>query len=283
MKSKVLRLVVSGGTVAELKENMTRTLAELNGEETTAKRSTQPAARHEDTGEGFPETTGAQGSGSKAPVFISPDAAIPIDFKIAQSLTQEIPPTKDAVMQTPAFGLDSMGLPWDERIHSTSAAKNKDGSWRTRRGVEPATVKQVEHELIAKLKTGQPEIAPPQAVNPVMASPIVQAPGHSPAPVLASPVTASPILQMVPSHVPAAVIPPIPAAVPVTSAHSFQTFKAQLVPTLYALTEQGRLTPEYIQALKKHFQVEEIWQVNDAQLAEIFENFCKAGLLTRVG
>lgn len=43
--------------------------------------------------------------------------------------------------------LDADGLPWDHRIHASSKAKLKDGTWRKRRGVDDELVKDVEAEL----------------------------------------------------------------------------------------------------------------------------------------
>lgn len=43
--------------------------------------------------------------------------------------------------------VDKNGLPWDARIHSSSRAKVTDGSWKYRRGIDPAEVKRVEDEL----------------------------------------------------------------------------------------------------------------------------------------
>lgn len=41
----------------------------------------------------------------------------------------------------PSDDLDSAGVPWDERIHAATRAKNKDGTWRQRRGLnDPALV-----------------------------------------------------------------------------------------------------------------------------------------------
>ena len=39
------------------------------------------------------------------------------------------------------------GFPWDERIHAGTKAKLKDGTWRQKRGVDPALVEQVKAEL----------------------------------------------------------------------------------------------------------------------------------------
>jgi hypothetical protein len=43
--------------------------------------------------------------------------------------------------------VDKDGLPWDERIHSGSRGFNKDGTWRRRKNVDPATVAAIEVEL----------------------------------------------------------------------------------------------------------------------------------------
>ena len=52
----------------------------------------------------------------------------------------------------PSGELDVNGLPWDERIHAGTKAKNADGSWRQRRGLnDPALVARVEAELRARV------------------------------------------------------------------------------------------------------------------------------------
>jgi hypothetical protein len=51
----------------------------------------------------------------------------------------------------PSGDLDVHGLPWDERIHAGTKAKNADGSWRQRRGLnDPALVARVEAETRAR-------------------------------------------------------------------------------------------------------------------------------------
>lgn len=54
-------------------------------------------------------------------------------------------------------------LPWDERIHASTKAKNADGTWRTKRGVDKAEVAKVEAELRAIATAG----AGPAASNVV--------------------------------------------------------------------------------------------------------------------
>jgi len=57
-------------------------------------------------------------------------------------------PANTAVPQSPNLAeVDSKGMPWDARIHSSSKAKVADGSWKYRRGVSDEEVKRVEAEL----------------------------------------------------------------------------------------------------------------------------------------
>lgn len=70
-----------------------------------------------------------------------------------------------------AAGIDKAGIPWNERIHSSSKATTADGLWRKRRGVSDEEISQVETELRALMS-----IPKPPAVNPTPAeSPIVPA------------------------------------------------------------------------------------------------------------
>jgi len=57
--------------------------------------------------------------------------------------------------ESPA-GLDSNGLPWDARIHSSSKERNKDGSWRIRRNISPELVETVTDQLRGIHKTPVP-------------------------------------------------------------------------------------------------------------------------------
>lgn len=70
-----------------------------------------------------------------------------------------------------ASALDKAGLPWDERIHAGSRAKTADGSWRMKRGVDPAIVAQVEGELKALMGLPAPAIPPPPPPATIAAVP----------------------------------------------------------------------------------------------------------------
>ena len=57
--------------------------------------------------------------------------------------------------------LDSAGYPWDERIHASSKTKNKNGSWKLKRGADKALVTQVRAE-----HTASPAPTPPVSSAP---------------------------------------------------------------------------------------------------------------------
>lgn len=103
--------------------------------------------------------------------------APPSEELIQQAAAAATPPTDDS-------GVDIHGLPWDERIHAGTKAKNADGSWRGRRGVDDATVAAVTAELKARVAQPSPEAAftPPAPEAPAAVAPPPPAPEAPPAP-----------------------------------------------------------------------------------------------------
>jgi hypothetical protein len=77
------------------------------------------------------------------------------------------PPTS-----APGVVLDKAGLPWDARIHSSTKATIKDGTWRQKRDLDPAIKVAVEAELraalganlAATLATATAPAAPPPSI-----------------------------------------------------------------------------------------------------------------------
>lgn len=102
-----------------------------------------------------------------------------------------VPPTGNPV---PASNLDSAGMPWDARIHTSTRATVANGTWRKKRNLDPALCATVEAEL--RTLMGAPVPLPTPA--PV--------PGHPPAP----PAPASGGVTVDTSVLPAA--PPAPVA-----------------------------------------------------------------------
>lgn len=174
--------------------------------------------------------------------------------------------------ETVAGHVDSKGMPWDARIHSASREIKKDGSWRYRRGAEDNQIQAVEQELIGKVKHQQAAemtpsvpvwLPPPVALVPVQSGPSPASPPvHAPGPVPLAP-------------------PPMPSPVALPNAHTVETFQKLLVPTLAKLIKDGKLTQDYINALKAHFGVDEIHKVSPQQAEEMFHNFVQYGMIAK--
>jgi len=93
------------------------------------------------------------------PVPTAPQAAA-----VTEQPTAPVPPAPATV--TPGVAVDKAGLPWDARIHSSNKATVADGTWRKKRGVEPATVVAVEAELRAVMGAAPAAPAAPAATAP---------------------------------------------------------------------------------------------------------------------
>lgn len=169
-----------------------------------------------------------------------------------------------APVQNGAVELDSRGIAWNAEVHSETKAFNKDGSWRARRGVDKAELKRVEKQAAAPQAFSP--VPPPPA--PTVEVPTFQQPAAVPAPV------AQRAYQDI----------QIPDG-PVPSAHTLETFRANIIPVMSGLVRDKKIDQAYVEQLKDWFKVKEIWHVrdNEQQLAELFNNFVKAGLITRVG
>lgn len=110
------------------------------------------------------------------------DAAAPVTVPAAPPVSAPPPPTdasdpaqEPSVPSAPAAPTtsagsddrDTHGLPWDERIHSSSRAKNADGSWRQRRNLSPVTLEAVTTELRNRAAgaPSQAAVIPPPPVD----------------------------------------------------------------------------------------------------------------------
>lgn len=254
------KIVIGGKTVEELKKNLAALNAGLN-----AVTEISVTTDEEEDEEEFREAP-ANYEPVIGPAAPAPGASLP---EIPTRVTR---PAELAVaaepQKVPAF--DSRGLPWDARVHSASKALKGDGSWRVRRGIDDDTLRAVEATL------------PRNGVAAPVQAPI---PAPIPAPVQAP-------QQVIPvQHVQTvAAIPQVHEqkyeSIPIPTmhkpAHDLASFRAQLIPTLSKLVDQGKLTQEYLNQLKAYFKVDEIWNLNDAQLAEMLEQFSQAGLVTKV-
>lgn len=62
--------------------------------------------------------------------------------------------------------LDDEGLPWDVRIHSSSKAKIKDGTWKLKRGLDAAYVEEIKAELKQVMNIPAPAATTPPPPQP---------------------------------------------------------------------------------------------------------------------
>lgn len=165
----------------------------------------------------------------------------------AQAISDAKPaPTagKVAPKEIKGEGVDSTGLPWDERIHAGSKGKKADGSWKRKRGVQDVEFDAVVEELKAS------QLAAPTAPQP--SATFAPPPGTPPA--------ATQPQAPVPPVAPAA--PPIPAAINPPIARDFQGLMQQ-VSNLFGNKEIGPEYPESIVGrINKDFGAE-IVSIND--------------------
>lgn len=173
--------------------------------------------------------------------------------------------------------LDVEGIPWDKRIHAASKGKVAAGTWRTKRGIDPALLAATKAELLQAINL---------AANPVAipAAPITPSTPAVAAPVIAAPVAVAPPVVEAPVAIPAAVVAPVapPVVLPTVSGHSVQSFKDNMAMTIGTLITEGKLTQDYVNTLKAHFGVEEIWNVSEAQKEEMFTTFVSHGIISQV-
>lgn len=121
----------------------------------------------------------ASAPASAAPIPTTPVPAPPASAGIVSTAGPHViipfppaPAPAAAPIPAPAgtLELDSKGLPWDGRIHASTKARNKDNSWKMKRGVEDALIAQVESELRRVMAIPSPQHAPIAAQPPMVAS-----------------------------------------------------------------------------------------------------------------
>lgn len=134
------------------------------------------------------------------------DVLIP-QTTVAQVLAPAVAESEDEAGSTASdgAGVDSQGLPWDARIHSSSKKKKADGSWNRRKNLSDEEFERVKKELLGQTPVApaspQPVMTPPPAIVPVTVAPSVP---FAPVPT----VNVAPPAPVAPAPLP----PPAPAA-----------------------------------------------------------------------
>lgn len=198
---------------------------------------------------------------------------------------------------TTRIGLDSRNIPWDERVHSSSKAFNKDGTWRLKRGVDDALVKAVEADLKNVDLMATIAVVPPPPVVP--AAPVPAAPPvHLVAPVADS-FKYPPLAAVAPPVEKPRDVAPIYDNVPIPSgnrpAHSYATFKMNFNHVMNGLILEGKIDQEYIAQVvayyKEQFKTDGlsipmnyIWNLtaSEKHCLDFFERLIQQGFITEV-
>jgi hypothetical protein len=162
--------------------------------------------------------------------------------------------------------VDSEGIPWDKRIHSSSKKKVANGTWRLGRGVD--------ENLAMQIKSEYRKNAPVQTQAPVQNfqnNPPVNQPVYN------VPQTQAPVVtQTLPNP-----NPPQPQMN--NGGHTFDTFKNNFAVIVAQLLTDKKIGQDYVNQLKSFFNITEIWMANDEQKFMCFTDFAKYGFIQQVG
>lgn len=181
---------------------------------------------------------------------------------------------------TDTSDVDSRGLPWDARIHSSNREKGKDGVWRRRRGVSEEVEKQVEAELRGQASAKQVppfgSMAPEQYKAVVAPMPTTEhrvALPENPGVLQTAQIPAQPMPNFAP---PAPVLPP--------NTHNVESFRNNLVNILNDLVVAGKINHQWINDQKPQFGGKDVtqWHENQAACAGLFEMFVQYGLVNKL-
>lgn len=267
------RIIISGKTPSELQRNLMALALEIDPQPEPSVDIPEPYKAPKTLTEKVIEDEASKFMNAPTP-FPIPDGLPPVSMSAVQPQPVATPsvapqfPISQGLPSRVGNQTDKRGVPWDERIHSSSKAMNADGSWRSRRGIAAEVIDQVE----AQSKMGTVPTVPATPAAPPFVAPVLAAvppPIAQPAPI------AAPVYENIP-------VPPPQVTKP---AHSLETFKANFIATIAGLVNTGKVTQEYIRQICDYFKVAEIYMVmkDDVKTAELFNTFCEAGLITRIG
>lgn len=162
---------------------------------------------------------------------------------------QEVPVNEEEGDDADNDELDTDGVPWDARIHSSNLKKSKDGRWMKRRGVDASLYKEVTKELQDSMGR----------LNDTV---------EEPTPVVETPVTPAPVPAM-----------PTPNAAP--TGHTMETFKTSLPMILSTLITEKKIDQNYVNQLKTYFNGQELWNLDDANTQSLLDTFAESGLVEK--
>jgi hypothetical protein len=143
--------VKSAEALQEMAEKSAKELSQLAAE------ASQPATAAEAFGNRMGEAQAAAAFGTpgngQALTTTTPESTLGTNAPGAATATSTVTtgPVSSGAGASPAgsVDLDSAGLPWDNRIHSSGKTKVANGTWTKKRGVSPETLASVEAQLRA--------------------------------------------------------------------------------------------------------------------------------------
>jgi len=142
------------------------------------------------------------------PVVAAAPVVEPPQPQVAPQIPVGHPLNTPPVPYVPTGGieLDSRGLPWDHRIHSSTKNKCKTGEWKNIKGVDKDLLSQVEAELRTAMAGAPVAPVPPVAITPTEVIP--------PAPQTAPPAPAAPVIPIAPVIPAASIVTDCPTSFP---------------------------------------------------------------------
>lgn len=192
---------------------------------------------------------------------------------------------------TDTSDVDSRGLPWDSRIHSSNKEKGKDGVWRRRRGVSEEVEAQVEAELRGQVPAPAKQVPPfgsmnqqqyQQAVTP---APVAPAPMPTTEHRVALPAGPNVLAEaQIPAQPMPNFAPPAPVQVLPPNTYNVESFRNNLVNILNDLVVAGKINHQWINEQKPQFGGKDVtqWHENQAACAGLFEMFVQYGLVNKL-
>lgn len=170
----------------------------------------------------------------------------------------------------PGTELDSEGLPWDSRIHSSNKEKIASGAWRARRGVNKDEVAKIKQEIRQRMQGGvtqQTAIPNNTPTQPVVNNPVQSNMGTA----VNNNVGVAPTT---PAHQPQVSMPATTPALPMqNNVFTLEAFKGNFPVILGNLVMEGKIQQQYLQDLTNYFQLQHIWEANDEQKAAVYSHF----------
>ena len=199
----------------------------------------------------------------------------------------DIGPSTAPTVTTADTQVDSRGLPWDARIHSSNKEQGKDGVWRRRRGVDPEFEKQIEAELFtSKVKPAPGQVKPFGSMSPEQYQQVV-----APAPMpttehrVALPEVGNVLNQIqTPAQTAPTFAPPAPAQVLPPNTHTQESFRNSLVVILNDLVVANKIDHNWINSQKVQFGGKDItqWSENQAACNSLFDAFVSWGFVNKL-